>query len=421
MLRAILCLGLLGSAFVSAAAQDRTPPWADGRSRPGDLEIRLATFGAGGDILTYFGHSGLIVEDAARSESRIYDYGTFRFGRDTLPRYLMGQLLFWVAERPTSPTLERYRKENRSIHIQTLNLTDEETLELARFLAMNALPENREYLYHHYRDNCTTRIRDAIDMVIGGQLRAASQAPARMTLRDHTRRFTHANVLVELLLMYWMNDEIDQPITVWDEMFLPSELEQRLGEFEYVDSQGARSPLVRSSQTLFESNREPVPAMPALLWPATLLVGILLGGVPVLMTTWRRRSPGRRAPQTLLGLHAMFVGTVYGLPALVLFLLAAFTEHTVTYWNENLLLANPLTTLALPLGAVILAGKPAGIRILGWTAAALSAAGLLLLVLKLLPAFDQANSLAITLILPVSLGMLVGCRLWPFSPESRTR
>ena len=41
---------------------------------------------------------------------------------------------------------------------------------------------------------------------------------------------------------------------------------------------------------------------------------------------------------------------IFGIPGLILFILSLFTDHTVTYYNENLYLANPLTILFIPLG-----------------------------------------------------------------------
>ena len=45
-------------------------------------------------------------------------------------------------------------------------------LELQRFLQWNERPENRFYHYDYYRDNCSTRVRDALDRVLGGRIAA---------------------------------------------------------------------------------------------------------------------------------------------------------------------------------------------------------------------------------------------------------
>src|SRR5690606_3617895 len=122
--------------------------------------------------------------------------------------------------------LRFYQRLNRDVDILVLNLSPEARKRMARHLADNVLPENRSYLYDHYRDNCSTRLRDAVDVGTGGRLRELLSAPGRMTLREHTRRYTAVNPAMSFLLDLAMNDTIDQPLTRWDEAFLPDELER---------------------------------------------------------------------------------------------------------------------------------------------------------------------------------------------------
>jgi hypothetical protein len=87
-----------------------------------------------------------------------------------------------------------------------------------------------------------------------------------------------------------------------------------------------------------------------------------------------------------------------------LFVMWLITDHTVTYRNENLFLANPLTLLALPLGLMLTWGSRLArswLRVI-WLVLAVS--GALGLVLKIIPLFNQDNWRLIALILPVSLG-----------------
>ena len=107
----------------------------------------------------------------------------------------------------------------------------------------------------------------------------------------------------------------------------------------------------------------------------------------------------------LLGLQNVLMGLVFGIPGLALFIMWLGTDHTVTYRNENLFLANPLTVLALPLGLQLMAGSVKAPARLAWLWRALGALGLLGLVLKVLPLFDQDNWRLIALLLPMSVGM----------------
>ncbi|ATB32517.1 DUF4105 domain-containing protein [Melittangium boletus] len=401
-----LMLCLLGLLLVASPgyAQD-TPPWGTGESKGEDLTISLVTFGPGDDVPSWFGHGALVVEDARLRTSRLYNYGMFSFDERMLMRYAMGRLEFWVDDTRPGPTFRFYRALNRDVRLQVLNLSPAQKVELGRLLAVNVLPENREYLYHHYNDNCVTRLRDAIDKVVGGQLHQAESVPGRMTLRDHTRRYTDVGPPMSVLLDFLMNDEIDKPVTRLQEAFLPDELERQVAELQVVGEDGQERPLVEKTVTLFKAQGRPVtPEQPPRYAPVMLLMGLVLGGSAAGLAGWERRK-GARLPRVLLGLQNVLVGLVFGIPGLALFIMWLGTDHTVTYRNENLFLANPLTVLALPLGIQLMRGSPRARARMWHLWRALAALGVLGLVLKVLPMFDQDNWRLIALLLPISVGM----------------
>jgi hypothetical protein len=380
-------------------AQASAPPWATGESRPEDLVISLVTFGPGDDIPSWFGHGSLVVSDRRLNHERLYNYGMFSFDSRMLARFLMGRLEFWVGEASALGTYRLYKMLDRDVRIQELNLPEAERLQLARALADNVLPQNREYLYHHYDDNCSTRLLDGIDRATGGGLGTALAAPARMTLRDHTRRYTAVLAPMSLLLDFWMNDEIDQPITRREEAFLPDELERQVAAYRHPDG----SPLVARNVVFHTaSRREPVPAQPPAYGPWCLALGLALGA-GALALAYRARA-GARWARVSLGVQQALLGFVLGLPGLLLMLMWLFTEHTVTHRNENILLANPLSLLVLPLGISLARGNPRAWGRLRAVWIALAVTGLLAVVLKVLPAFDQDNGRLIALLLPISLG-----------------
>jgi hypothetical protein len=169
-----------------------------------------------------------------------------------------------------------------------------------------------------------------------------------------------------------------------------------------VDEHGAKMPLSRLAYTVFEARRAPVPPAPSAGWPALLAVGVAVGGVALALARWLRAT-GSWVARALLGLQHALVGLLVGLPGLIAFLLL-FTQWDVTHYNENLLLTNPLTFSALPLGLMAAAGSERGLRWVGLIWIVLGASTLLLMLLKVLPAFDQDTSLPMTLIAPINLG-----------------
>ncbi|RAL20538.1 hypothetical protein DL240_15980 [Lujinxingia litoralis] len=345
-----LWLGGVGSA---AAANE---PWAQGVSRPEDLVVSLATFSPGDPIPQWFGHTALVVEDRRLNVARLYNYGMFSFDQGMLRRFAMGRLEFWVAAAPVAPTYQFYIQEDRDVRVIELNLPPEKRAEMAAFLADNVRPENRDYLYHHYDDNCATRVRDIIDQAVGGQFKEAFDRADPLTLRGHTRRHSQHMMPMDWLLMFLMNGDIDREIAAWDAMFLPEVLEEAVLDFSWVDAQGNEQPLVLRTHQVHRSSREPVPQVPPTHWPIWLVVGVVLGAGGLV---WGR-AYGRRATRVrrvMWGAHLAGMGLLMGGLGTGLFVMASFTDHEVTFWNLNVLLANPLTLWAGGQGVRVMLGS----------------------------------------------------------------
>jgi hypothetical protein len=395
----VLAVGLTVALCRPASAELRSP-WGL-TQRDEDLQVALVTFGRGDSIDEYFGHNALLVEDKQREVAVLYNFGMFNFGPDMLPKYLQGQLEFWAAATPVEPTFRQYMEENRSIHVRELRLSPKRRRYLAERLAYYVLPEHRSYLYHHYFNNCSTKLRDLIDETVGGQLRRATSGPGNFTYRGDTRRYTQHDPIIHMLLLLWMNDSMERPIRRYDEAYLPDELEHLVDATSYMDEAGQKGPLVASAYTVFEARRAAVPATPSRAWPAILAVGLLLGGLSLALS--RLVRGGGRLARVLFGLHHMALGLLMGVPGLVLFLFL-FTKWDVTHYNENLFLANPLTFLAFPLGFWTALGSQKAQRWLSIVWLLLGVSTLLLLLLKLLPAFDQDTHLTMALFVPMNLG-----------------
>src|SRR4029453_11507821 len=109
-----------------------------------------------------------------------------------------------------------------SVCVKRLNLPPPARLQLREFLRWNEQPENRFYHYDYYRDNCSTRVRDALDRALGGRIHEyATTRPTDKTYRFHTRRLTANDPLVYTGLLIGLGQPVDRPISAWEEMFLP--------------------------------------------------------------------------------------------------------------------------------------------------------------------------------------------------------
>ncbi|HEX7481124.1 MAG TPA: hypothetical protein VF331_25190, partial [Polyangiales bacterium] len=257
------------------------------------------------------------------------------------------------------------------------------------------------------------------DLALGGQFKTALSGPARMSYREHTRRYAQQDPFIDFVLVFWMNDQMEAPIHKWDELFLPEELERQVASMHYTDAQGKRVSLVAGSYTVYRAHRAATAERPRTTWPWTLLIGLGLAGLAWLTSQWMLRARGSLARRFFGAQHAL-LGLLFGLPGLLGFLMWTLTEHTVTYHNENQLLANPLTFLMLPLGVAIAFGSRRALWLCRYVFYALAASSCTLLVLKLLPSFDQDTLLPMTLILPANVGYALAHRALALQPSVAT-
>jgi hypothetical protein len=375
-------------------------------ARGDSLVIKLVTIGPGDELTSWWGHTAVIVEDKTFDVSRFYNYGLFSFEQENfISNFAMGRLIFWVGAWNTSDALAHYVSLNREIRIQILDLSPEKRVEIATLLAINVRPENREYLYDHYRDNCSTRVRDLIDKIFEGQFYQQTQIESKMTFREHTRRHTDKNFCVDWLLMFLMNNTIDQKIRRWDDMFLPEELERNISDFSYIDDLGNRRNIVKSAKTYFNAkDREPLPEGVPAHWPVGLIIGVVSGAIGTLLAFGY--SKNTKYLQAAFGIYHIIIGIIYGIPGTILLFMSFFTDHIVTYHNENLFLANPFTFLLVPLGIGMLFKSRFSLKWLPTLWYFLCGLNIILFILKFFPTFDQYNWLSIALIAPLNFAML---------------
>jgi hypothetical protein len=387
------------------ALQIAPAPWSPGgQSRPEDLVVSLVTFGPGSDLPSWWGHTALVVEDRGLQQARLYNYGMFDFSTGFVHKFVQGRLDFWVGEAAVMGTYRMYKELDRDVRIQELNLTPERALVAAQALAVNVTPEHRDYLYHHYNDNCSTRPRDIIDVAFGGALKKATRVPARMSLREQTRRYSQVFPPMSLVLDYLQNDELDRPITQQEEAFLPDELELQLDQL-VVDGQ----PAVRKKVIFHKSqSRPPVPEVPP-YWNVWLALFSVACGAFVLAMSRSKKTGARVALGALLTLE----GLVWGSLGVFLFVVGIWTNHQVAHRNENLFLINPLTFALLVLGPMLMKGSTRALPALKWVSAGLAVLALVGLAAKVLPMFDQQNWNLICLVLPLSLATAVAFRRAP--------
>jgi hypothetical protein len=397
----LLVLGFL-AVFVNVTLAQNRPPVRPSAPPP-DLTVYLMTMGPGKAVWERFGHNAIWIHDPARGTDKAYNYGLFDLRQEKfLVRFLQGRMWYWMQGFPAESYVQLYRRANRSVWIQELEMSPEAKQELQEFLVWNELPENRFYHYDYYRDNCSTRVRDALDRALGGRIKDyAGTLATGTTYRFHTQRLTANDPLVYTGLLLALGQPVDREISAWEEMFLPLALRDHIRHITVRGADGAQVPAVRSERTLFESTEKPPPQAPPFWLPAYVALGIAVAaGAVGLARAGRTSGAARRGFMALCGGWSLLAG-IFGL---VLAGLWAFTDHAAAYQNENLLQLNPLQLVLFPmlLRSTSLSSRPV------WVAAFLAALSLAGLLLKLVPGFYQVNGDIIGLTLPIHIGVAAG-------------
>lgn len=397
----------LAGVLALAAAPLRAQPFAPAAAADTSLRIVLLTMGPGDEVWEKFGHNAIWVHDPAGGTEKAYNYGMFDFRQENfILNFARGRMNYWMEGFDAYLTLDHYRQLNRSVWAQELNLTPAQAQQVKRLLEWNERPENRFYRYDYYRDNCSTRVRDILDLVLHGALkRATATRPSGTTYRWHTRRLVGqgaATVPIFTAIDFGLGPAADRPISRWDEMFLPMKLRDEVAALKVTDASGRAVPLVSRQQTIFSATRPPEPTAPPHWMLGYLLAGVLtaaaIGGLTLAA---RKSAAGRFGLALVTSLWLLFAGT----GGLILLGLWTVTDHAIAYRNENLLQLSPL---ALPLVLLVPALAYGARWARRWasrlaiTVAALSLLGFLL---QALPWFSQGNGYAIALALPINLAI----------------
>jgi len=374
-----------------------------------DLTIKVAVMGPGDELYFWWGHIGLVIEDAHTGRSRLYDYGLFTVEEDDFfVNFAFGRLWYSSGASSTMHNIAGYIHTNRDVVLYTLNLSPEKREEVRQYAEQSILPENRDYLYHHFRHNCTNPVLTMIDIATNGQFKERyANEPGRFTLRQHVRRHTWFSPFFDWVLNFWMGQDIDTPITVWDEMFLPGEIGSRISEFEYTDAGGVVHPLVIDKEVIHQSlGRPPVLDTPRPQWPRELAFSLLAAVFLGFLFHLQKKHPA--GGQVALGITHSLLGLFFGGAGLLLFFMSGFTSHDYTYHNANLFFVNPLLLIAFPLGLRYAASKNYDSRLrsefmlrLIWL---LVVVGIFIsMLIKLSPRFWQDNLTDQMLMLPIAL------------------
>lgn len=353
--------------------------------------IGLVTMDPGETYWERFGHNAILVAPEDGSEPTLYNYGYFDFDEPGfLLRFARGDMRYRLLALPLGEDLAYYREVGRGVNLLWLDVAPERAQQLADFLSWNALPDNASYRYDYFTDNCATRVRDALDIALGGVLKAQLSGRSHgLTYRDEALRLGAPVGWMALGMHLGMGPFGDRPLSLWQEAFVPMRLRDDLHEVLTTNGH----PVIVAEQTLNVARLPPEPQEPPRWRSGFLALGLALAAAFAGLRRWRPRV----AAVLALGWWCLL-----GLVGLGLAALWSLTSHVAAFGNENLLLFNPLCLALLPGAFALARGRNAGRgfhRVL-MTVAVLAGIAVFL---KFLPFRVQSNGDWIALIWPLQL------------------
>jgi Domain of unknown function (DUF4105) len=305
--------------------------------------ITVLTMSPGGDLFARFGHTAIRVEDDAGA--RVYNFGAFK-GDDPLlvSQFLHNAIPYYLSVVDAGRFAGKY--SNRTITGQELALDDAEARRFAARLDFIARPENRNYQYDWFRNNCTTRTRDVIDEALGGAWK--SQLAGRPARWHHSIRALLRDALWSApSLAHWMSiglgRRVDERLDAWQELVMPFDLMQALREARRSDGR----PLV-AHEWGWEGPSPRPGSEPRWLQPlceALLLYMVALGA-------FVRGRAARVAGGVGLALFGAFSVLVT-----VWLVFATLIPYPDSFLSENFVAYSPLAALLVPAGVCLARGR----------------------------------------------------------------
>jgi hypothetical protein len=231
--------------------------------------------------------------------------------------------------------MREYDYREIGVEGQTLNLLPHEKQKLFNLLEENAKPENRNYKYDFFMDNCATRIRDIVVEAVDGDI--DFNTPDRdVSFRELLFPYLTHTPWIKMGINLILGLSSDAKANPYDYMYLPEHMEHQFGRATIINNKGERN-LVASEKRYLKNKLEfkyNILYDPAVIF--TLFILIML-----LISLWEnRKNVYFKALDVTLSSISVFAG-------LFLFFMWVGTDHSATNYNLNIIWLLPAQALFL--------------------------------------------------------------------------
>ena len=300
--------------------------------------ISVITCGPGQEELySAFGHSAFRVYDPSQRIDLAYNYGIFDFDQPHFYlNFAKGFLYYKLGVHDYRDFEYHYLSHGRYVHEQVLDLTSEQTQKVFEFLEWNAMPENANYRYDYFFDNCATKMPDVISKVLKEEVTfSPDHITTNYTIRDLTDLYIRKQQpWGDLGIDICLGLPMDKKATPYEYMFLPDYVEAGFAHAT-IKHDSIVVPLVKAT---IKAGNETSESQAFFIRPVDCFTAFALIAAALSFYDFRKQKATKWFDMIWL--------IVTGLIGILLTFLWFFTDHAAAAKNFNLLWAIPLNLVA---------------------------------------------------------------------------
>ncbi|RZJ70875.1 DUF4105 domain-containing protein [Flavobacterium sp.] len=283
-------------------------------------EVSVLTCGKGNELYSLYGHTAMRIHDPANGIDKVYNYGTFDFATPNFGlKFVKGDLQYFVSTSTFDDFVYNYDDEKRSVFEQVLNLTQSQKQQMFDRLNKVLISQERFYTYKFIDRNCTTKIADLVNEVVGPNT-AKKVGNTDLTYREIIYPEFDGHFYEQWGTSMIFGTRVDEKAS---QLFLPIELYQSISM-----AKNGNIALLKSNKSWLVFEDQPAPRS---LWNNVYTYIAIL-----LLLVFVNNDKFTLVYFTLISLLGLF------------FCVAGwYSFHTEVQWNYNVLLTNPLLLLVV--------------------------------------------------------------------------
>lgn len=295
-------------------------------------QVSVLTCSPGNEIYSIYGHNALRLH-YDNQRDYIFNYGTFDFRTPNFTlKFMRGKLPYHLTVNYYDDFINEYTYLRRSVTEQILNLDSVQKIKLVDFLDNNMKPENREYKYDFFFDNCATRIYDVIQVATEDKIiwNEPDRDPLthRKIIKQYQKNLPWTDFGIDIII----GSRADVPTTLVQEMFIPDFVEMHMDGAEI-----SGKPMVSEKKKILTYEHPAISDWEKiLLGPVSLFIFLLLTEAYSFYRSLKKGITG-----SVFKLYdSLWFGILSGIGVLII-IMWFLTDHSPTKDNWNVLWTIP--------------------------------------------------------------------------------